>query len=571
MRRFISLTLLAAAALTAAAQEEGPDKIVITGSVQSDILIPQEDEKIGTGTYDDFALTNTYADLQLRSKYVEAGARFEFTKFPLPGYEKDFEGWGVPYFYAKGRYKWAELTAGDFYDQFGSGLIFRTYEERSLGIDNALRGGRLVLTPLKGVQLKALGGKQRRYWKHNKSWVYGGDLELSLDQWIKPLAESGTYLTLGFSAISKHEDDEDLLAIRPTGEQDEFGTDIVGAYKLNLPKNVGAFDVRLNLQKGGFGLLAEYAQKGQDPSFDNGLIYHHGNTLLLSTSYSKKGLSLLLQAKRSEDMSYRSRRMMTGTSSFINHLPAFSFQHTYALAALYPYATQNVPGEWAFQGQFGYTFKRNTPLGGKYGTHIEVNASHIRGIEPRSIGTDEVVGTRGYKTRFFNWGPDTYYQDINVQLEKKLTKRFKLNLMYANQRYNKTVVEGEGGMIDSNIFIAEGKYQLSKKLTLRGEAQYLSTKQDQGDWWFGLLELSVLPDFMFTVSDQFNAHVPEGGKMGAPTHPVHYYNAMVTWTKGAHRLTLGYAKVRAGFNCSGGVCRWVPAQKGVQISYSFNF
>ena len=158
-----------------------------------------------------------------------------------------------------------------------------------------------------------------------------------------------------------------------------------------------------------------------------------------------------------------------------------------------------------------------------------------------------------------------------MQLEKKLTKRFKLNLMYANQRYNKTVVEGEGGMIDSNIFIAEGKYQLSKKLTLRGEAQYLSTKQDQGDWWFGLLELSVLPDFMFTVSDQFNAHVPEGGKMGAPTHPVHYYNAMVTWTKGAHRLTLGYAKVRAGFNCSGGVCRWVPAQKGVQISYNFNF
>ena len=46
---------------------------------------------------------------------------------------------------------------------------------------------------------------------------------------------------------------------------------------------------------------------------------------------------------------------------------------------------------------------------------------------------------------------------------------------------------------------------------------------------------------------------------------------MGTYTHGAHRLTLGYAKVRAGFNCSGGVCRWVPAQKGVQISYNFNF
>ena len=84
MRRILTLTILATVALAAVAQEEGPDKIVITGSVQSDILIPQEDEKIGTGTYDDFALTNTYADLQLRSKYVEAGARFaqpgEFTR-----------------------------------------------------------------------------------------------------------------------------------------------------------------------------------------------------------------------------------------------------------------------------------------------------------------------------------------------------------------------------------------------------------------------------------------------------------------------------------------------------------
>ena len=575
--RFTSLAVLCACGLATFAQEEGPDKIKITGSVQSDILIPQEDEKIGTGTYDDFALTNTYADVQLRSKYVEAGARFEFTEYPLPGYEKDFKGWGVPYFYAKGRYKWAELTAGDFYDQFGSGLIFRTYEERSLGIDNALRGGRLVLIPFKGVRLKALGGKQRRYWKHNKAWVYGGDLELNLDQWIKPLSESGTYLTLGVSAVSKHEDDEDVLAIRPTGQKDQWGADIVGAYKLNLPRNVGAFDVRLNLQKGGFGLLAEYARKSHDPSFDNGLTYRHGNTVLLSTSYSKKGLSLLLQAKRSEDMSWRSRRMMTGTSSFVNHLPAFSFQHTYALAALYPYATQNTPGEWAFQGQFGYTFKRHTPLGGKYGTHIEVNASHIRGIETRQLYDEngmplaDLVGTRGFHTRFFNMGNETYYQDINVQLEKKLSKKFKLNLMYVNQRYNKTVVEGEGGTIKSDIFVAEGKYQFSKKLTLRAEAQYLHTEQDQKDWWFGLLELSVLPDFMFTISDQFNAHVPEGGKMGAPTHPVHYYNAMVTYTKGAHRLTVGYAKVRAGFNCSGGVCRWVPAQKGVQISYNFNF
>lgn len=48
-----------------------------------------------------------------------------------------------------------ELTAGTFYEQFGSGFVLRTYEERSLGIDNSLLGGRLKVNPLPGVFVKA--------------------------------------------------------------------------------------------------------------------------------------------------------------------------------------------------------------------------------------------------------------------------------------------------------------------------------------------------------------------------------------------------------------------------------
>ena len=38
------------------------------------------------------------------------------------------------------------VTIGNFYDQFGSGMIFRAYEERHLGIDNALDGIRFIRT-----------------------------------------------------------------------------------------------------------------------------------------------------------------------------------------------------------------------------------------------------------------------------------------------------------------------------------------------------------------------------------------------------------------------------------------
>ena len=62
---------------------------------------------------------------------------------------------------------------------------------------------------------------------------------------------------------------------------------------------MNAWDVRASLNAGNFSLLAEYAQKGDDPSQANGYIYGRGNVAMLSTSYSQKGLSVLLQAKRS--------------------------------------------------------------------------------------------------------------------------------------------------------------------------------------------------------------------------------------------------------------------------------
>lgn len=537
-------------AITMDAQELGDNKVVVSGSIQSDILIPQDDKKIGTEETNDWGLTNTYADVSLTSDHVDAGVRLEYLEHPLPGFENDFKGWGVANTYFKVHFKDWNFTLGNFYEQFGSGFILRTYEERSLGVDNSLMGGRLVATPLPGVTVKALSGKQRRYWdEYGGSWVSGADVEFNLDQWFKGMSEAGTYFTIGASWVNKYEKSEDIMA------------DIT--HKLNLPKSVNAFDVRANLQKGPFNVLAEYAWKTQDPSFDNGYIYRNGQVVMLSTSYSKNGFSLLLQAKRSDNMSFRSRRSMSGTSAFINHMPAFTMDQTYALAALYPYATQP-DGEWAYQAELGYNFKRNTVLGGKYGTNIKINYSHVQGID-RNIKYDESrpnpsFGTEGYGSAFWKWG-GLYYQDLNVQLEKKLTRDFKLNLMYMNQFYNKTVVEGEGGMIHSDIYIVEGKYRINRKLTLRGELQYLNTDDDEGDWIYGLLELSFLPNWMFTLSDMYNSGLTD----------IHYYQGYVTFSTGSHRLQLGYGRTRAGYNCSGGICRYVPAQKGVTMSYNYNF
>ena len=544
--------LLLTASLLLTMASNAVSQVTVSGSVQSDILFPQDDDKIGTEHSDDKVLTNTYVDLKLGSKYVEAGTRFEFLQHPLPGYEPDFKGWGLPYFYVKGHYKNVELTAGDFYEQFGSGFVLRTYEERSLGIDNSLRGGRLVVKPVEGVTFKALSGKQRRYWHHNSALVSGVDLEIGLENFIKSLQAHDTHITLGGSWVNKHE---------KTGDDEIF---VDATHKLKLPEYVNAWDARLNLTHKGFSVLAEYAQKTQDPSFDNGYHYGTGKVAMLSASYSQKGMSILLQAKRSEGMSFRSRRSMSGTSSFINHLPAFTHDQTYALAAQYPYAT-NSNGEWAFQGEFGYSFKKGTKLGGKYGTKLKLNISHVRGLKDDGIknpvAEGRLLGSDGYKSSFFKMGDETYYQDIDVQFEKRFTKDFSLILMYMNERYNMTVIEGHGGMIKSNILIADGKYKFSPKLALRCELQYQFCKGDDGDWAFGLAELSWAPHWMFTVSDMWNCGETD----------VHYYQALVTYSLKAHRIQGGYGRTKAGFNCSGGVCRWVPATRGFTLSYYYSF
>lgn len=548
-------SLLVAMMSVANANAQSNDGIAIHGSIQSDILVPQEDQKLGTGTYKDDVLTNTYADISLDSKYVEAGVRFEYNEHPLPGFEPGFKGWGVPHVYAKFKSNnGVDLTVGDFYDQFGSGLIFRTYEERSLGIDNAIRGARLNVSALKGVQFKFLGGVQRRYWDWDTDQMLTGtDLEINLDQYIKSLRDKNITWMIGGSYVYLDYDQNKDKTIFATGSNN----------RLELPMSVHAFDLRSSLQTGNYNFLAEYAWRTQDPSADNGYIYRRGNAVLVSASYSNRGISALLQAKRSEDMAFRSNRFTIGTSAFLNNMPAFAYQHTYALAALYPYATQAAPGEWAFQGEFGYNFKRHTLLGGKYGTKLKLNVSHIRGLDKDPVeplyGTT-LRGTEGYTTGFFKMG-GLYYQDINVQMEKKMSKSFKLNLMYMNQYYNKTVIEGKGGVIKSNIGVAEGKYQINKRYTLRGELQYLSTSEDQGDWAYGLVELSALPYLMFTVSDMWNTGETD----------IHYYMASVTASFKAHRLMVGYGKTRAGYNCSGGVCRYVPASKGLNVSYNYTF
>jgi len=550
-KAFTTLLLLCPALLFA--QEQ---KVYVSGSIQSNMMLfPQEDNKIGTGEYDnDLFLNNTYIDLQLQSKWVDGGVRFEDTYRPMPGYKdanNDFDGYGIASLWAKLKTKVADVTAGSFYEQFGSGFILRSYEERSLGIDNSLLGLHIASSPIQGLRLKVLSGIMRNYCSWERNLVSGADAELALGDILPVLQQSGTSLTLGASWVNKHESDDENVYVDPT-------------HKLLLPEYVNAFDFRVSLQKDGFSALAEYAQKSDDPNSLNSYIYAKGHAELLSFSYAKQGLSVLAQAKRSENMGFRSVRSESPLSKacYVNHLPAFTVDQTYALAALYPYATQT-EGEWAYQASAAYKLK------GRFAPKFKVNYSLVRGLENarQNLSNSAMSGTDGAKSDFFKNG-DIYYQDFDVVYEQKTSKSFEHHVMYMYQQYNKGIIQQEGGNIYSHIFIYEPKIKFNKKTTLRGEAQFLYTAHESGNWGYGLLELSVAPYLMFSVSDQIGKCEPTPGEYGDVTH---YYQMSVTGNYHSHRLQLGYGRTRAGFNCNGGICRYIPASKGLTINYNYNF
>ncbi len=65
-----------------------------------------------------------------------------------------WDGTGIGYRYVKYSEEKFEVTAGNFYEQFGSGMVLRTWEDRGLGVDYALDGLRVVARPRKGVTSK---------------------------------------------------------------------------------------------------------------------------------------------------------------------------------------------------------------------------------------------------------------------------------------------------------------------------------------------------------------------------------------------------------------------------------
>ncbi|MFZ4739808.1 MAG: DUF6029 family protein [Bacteroidales bacterium] len=526
----------------------------VQGNFQLDAQYYQKDSTIGANEVSEKMLMNAFANIIYSNGNFSAGLRYESYRNPMLGFDPRYKGSGIAYRYATYKVDDFDITIGNFYEQFGSGMIFRSYEERNLGYDNAMDGIRVNFNPIQGIMLKAVIGTQRFFWDVGPGIVRGGDAEFALNDIIPSFSDCRTKLTLGGSIISKYQPSEEILF------------DV--SKKYNLPENVAAFAGRMNISRGKINVNAEYAYKTNDPNSENSFIYRHGEALLVSASYSKKGLGIILTGKRVDNMAFKSKRTEVGNMLNINYLPTLTKQHAYSLSAIYPYATQP-NGEMGIQGEIVYSIPKNTLLGGKYGVEIKLNYSRATSIEKDTSGLNikgYEGGTKGYRSNFFEFGNELYFQDFNIEISKKINNRLKGSLSWVNLIYNEQIIEGhEAPSVYANVFIADINYKITPLKSIRTEIQHLSTKQDEGNWVMGMLEYSIAPLWFFSISDQYNY----GNEIDVKK--IHYYNIGVGYNKNSSRIQMSYGKQREGILCVGGVCRQVPAAYGFNLTITSSF
>jgi hypothetical protein len=516
-----------------------------------------EDSLIGARVPEAKSALNSYGNITYNYGDFTAGIRFESYQDALLGYPKHFYGTGIGSRYARYNNDNIDITVGNYYEQFGNGMILRSYWEPTLGIDNALDGMRVLWKPYNGIYIKGIYGHQRYEFDsrliNGQGIVRGVDAEINLTELVPSIDTLGKLkITIGGSFVSKYE----------AGETFEENGEV-----FRLPKNVGAWAGRAKVEYGDFQINGEYVSKINDPNADNGFIYKKGEALLVNLGYSKKGLGINLNGKMVDNMAFRSSRSALLFELPINYLPAITKQHTYNLAAtLYPYATV-INGESGMSAELYYTFKKKSPLGGKYGTNISLNFAAVNSLDTTQLsGMDGLV--YGYERKSLGLGSTKYVRDFNVELKKKISSDWSMGLTYYYFEFNTLatpVTQDFKGIMYADIFVGELQYKFNAKNTARIELQNLQTDQDKGDWATVVAEYTYSPNWTFSLIDQYNY-----GNNNTEAR-VHYLFGAVAYSKGSNRISVGYGKRREGIFCIGGVCRAVPASNGVEITLSSSF
>lgn len=530
-------------------QNEG----VLSGGFESYSQWYSKEQNQFAADFEDYFRSNNYLKLDYQFQQFSAGVQLEsYAPNALLNFDPKLnKELGLATYYLKWKIKNVEFTAGYFYEQFGSGLILRFWEDRQLGINNSLRGGRVKFSPYKSIYFTGLYGKQRSGFDVSEGTITGLDFEADLNDLLS--IEKYT-LKLGFSYVNRHQ------VFEIPGDE-ERGT-------------THAYSSRLSYARGSFYSNAEYIIKTKDALVESQQIMQdklfEGNALLVNLGYSLPGLGINASFRRLENMNFYSEREHSGNiynRSIVNYIPSLTKQHDYSLANIYIYQTQSnlsfnpigKAGEIGFQIDLFYNIKKGSALGGKYGTKIALNYSRWHGLN-----ADFDIPNRTYESSFLKFG-EKYFHDLNIEIRKKWSRKTSSIFTIINSFYNKKYIEESAGKVDFTVIAVESILKLKSGKSMKFIVQHLWTQDDKKNWLASTFEYNFSSKFSVFVSDMYNY----GNDHTADRE--HFYNVGGNYSKGRFRMSLSYGKQRGGLLCLGGICRVVPESKGLTLTLNTSF
>lgn len=479
--------------------------------------------KSGSNIWFDFNYANN--PLQL-----DAGIRLDFflnSNLHNPG--TPYTALGLGRIYVRKKFKDLEIMAGHFYDQIGTGIIYRAYEDRFLGIDNALLGGHIKYNLMGKVSIRAFAGVQKDRLKLYNPIIQGfaAESELKIGKKVQLLP--------GLGVLNRTIDQGSMDFIVSAIESYDTAQRFVPKY------NTFAASIYNTLNVGKISWYVEGAYKTHEaiPTLIGELVDEAGNVVYTTLTYSTKGFGVTGQFKRTENFVLRTSPNEVLLNGMISYIPPTTRQNALRLLSRYNAASQQ---------QEELTYSLDVTLTPKDAHAVNLNYAEVRDFDNELL----------FREAYGDW-------------EWRINKKFRLELGFQYLIYNQLFYEGESYNGKSSIIaytpFAELVWKLNRKHALRFEVQQQTNDGDYGSWIYGLVEYSIAPWFSIAVSDMYNYNPNEG----RVSDDLHYYSFLAAFNKDQMRFSAGFVRQVAGVVCTGGICRFEPAFNGVRLNFNTTF
>ena len=594
IRQLLSIVMLTAIIAGARAQttSNSEEKGQFSGNLLMNYQKYLRDDSIGASTKvyrENRASADAWLFMQYRIKGYQFIMRYDaFNNSPLLDPQDAYTDHGIGFWQANKVIDRLDITVGSFYDQFGSGILFRSYEQRMIGIDYAMQGIRLKYKLGDRWTLKGFAGNQKGNIKnrfgYSKQVMSGLNLEGGFD--LGKGAKFGD-VQVGASAVNRTLDRAtmDILVSNINGY------DLAERF---YPKyNVYGFNGYFTYSIGDFSWNVEGNYKTPEAvlGFENKYVLKPGKVLYSSLSWGKSGIKWLstenapkvteggveremsakerkaweksrqasiginVQARHVDQFSFRTSPTETLLNGLISYLPSLTRQNPYRLLARY-----NAPGQAL--GEDG--LQAELEIKPMKGLQITANGSYVQSLA--SNGKMNAAGVMQAEKLYH----EMYLEFLHTTAQHDKIKWGIQRVYYNQARYEQ---EPEYQVVKTITPFFEWLHRMEEGRSLRIEAQYLNTPKDQGSFANMMVEFYIKKNLSVAVGDMVNVqpHRYDVMKGVIADRVLHYPTFFIGYIEKNTVFTLSYLKQQQGVNCSGGICRVEPAFSGVRFTISSNF